>query len=98
MSPLASPKYAFKEALIHATPAEAGIYLLYFGTTLLYAGIAKGESQHDTLRGLLLAHFHGELKPDVATDYRWEINSDPELRLAELLELLPSRPPYNLGR
>ena len=105
MSPLASPKYAFKEALIRAAPEDAGVYVLYFGDTLLYIGMAKGPERQgdgrenpDTIRGRLLAHFHGELKPDLATHYRWEIHGDPELRVAELLDLLPKAPPYNLGR
>ncbi len=106
MSPLASPKYAFKESLIQAAPEDAGVYLLYYGDTMLYVGTAKGQgnpdtppdTMRDTIRGRLLAHFHGDLKPDMATHYRWEIHSDPDLRVAELLEMLPKKPPYNVGR
>lgn len=103
MSPLASPKYAFKESLIQAAPEDSGVYLLYFGDTMLYIGLATGKTNlgrenPDTIRGRLLAHFHGELKPDVATHYRWEIHSDPQLRVAELLEMLPKKPPYNAER
>jgi hypothetical protein len=95
---LASPKYAFKEALIHTAPEAAGVYAIYFAADLLYVGIAKGEGQEnpDTIRARLLAHFHGDAKPAVATHYTWETTSQPEMRLAELFALLgPYRPPYN---
>lgn len=97
---LASPKYAFKEALIHTSPEETGIYALYFGGAVLYVGSAlgRGAGNPQSLRGRLLAHLHGELKPDVATHYRWEIHAAPDLRLAEVLEALGAdRPPYNKG-
>lgn len=95
---LASPKYAFKEALIHTSPEETGVYVLYFGADILYVGSApgRGPGSPHSLRGRLLAHVHGELKPAVATHYRWEIHAAPDERLAEVLDALGAdRPPYN---
>lgn len=95
---LASPRYAFKEAVIHTSPEETGVYALYFGADLLYVGGApgRGPGNPDSLRGRLLAHVHGELKPALATHYRWEIHPAPDARVAEVLEALrPDRPPYN---
>ncbi|HET7672703.1 MAG TPA: hypothetical protein VFK84_20000 [Burkholderiales bacterium] len=97
---LASPKYAFKEALIHTAPEETGVYALYFGADILYVGSARGRGVNnpESLRGRLLAHLFGELKPDVATHYRWQIHAAPDVRLAEILDALGAdRPPYNNG-
>ena len=96
MAPLASPRYPFKEAVIFTVPDEAGVYTLYFGFELLFIGTARGREQGETLKTQLLAHAAGELKPVVATHFKWEISREPEKRLAEILELLgPRLPPYN---
>ena len=95
---LASPKYAFKEAVLRAAPEDAGVYALYFGSDILYLGTAKGRGPEnpDTIRARLLAHLHGELKPTVATHYAWEIHAFPEVLLSEVLAGLPEAlPPYN---
>ena len=92
---LASPRYAFKEAVVAGAPDDPGLYAIYFGEHLLYVGVAPG-SGGDSIRARLLLHVEGELKPSVATHCTWEITSQPEKRLAELLELLrPKLPPYN---
>jgi len=92
---LASPTYPFKEAVISGAPDDAGLYAIYFGEHLLYIGAAPGGAGQ-TIRACLLRHIEGELKPSVATHYKWEISSRPEKRLAELLKLLgPHLPPYN---
>ena len=96
MAPLASPRYPFKEAVIFGVPDESGVYSLYFGYDLLYVGIARGRAHAETLKSKLLAHAAGELKPSIATHFKWEITHEPEKRLAETLELLGrALPPYN---
>jgi hypothetical protein len=96
MALLASPRYAFREAVIGATPEDPGLYALYFGEHLLYLGVAEGADAGNTIRGCLAAHLSGELSPSVATHYTWEISSHPRRRFAELMSLLGAElPPYN---
>ena len=96
MALLASPKYQFKDALIHAAPDDPGVYALYFGDDLLYIGAARGWNSADTIRSHLLAHVRGEAKPSMATHYKWELHRNPDMRLTEILAMLePKMPPYN---
>jgi hypothetical protein len=96
--PLASPRYAFKQVVIEGAPDDPGVYALYFGDDLLYIGLAQGRGREnpDTIRSRVMAHLEGELKPSLASHYKWEISSDPQTRLAEISRRLgPKLPPYN---
>ena len=96
MSPLASPRYPFNEAVIIAVPDEPGVYSLYFGDDLIYIGAARGRPHAQTLKSQLIAHARGELEPAIATHFKWEVTHEPEKRLAEMLALLGrALPPYN---
>ena len=87
---LTNTRHPFKEAVIHGAPDEPGVYVLLFGFDILYVGLAR-----DTIRGSLLAHAGGELKPSIATHYQCEAVAAAEAAHAEVLQRLPIVPPYN---
>jgi hypothetical protein len=80
--PIASPRYPFTHAAIAGAPDDPGVYALIRDQQVVFYGIAVGVA---TIQSRLQSHLSGNIHPDQATHYAWEIARDPERRLAELL-------------
>ncbi len=83
---IAADKIQFTDANIKEAPAEAGVYVLYEGETIIYFGRAQGGDV--TIRSRLEDHEVGREGPCTknATGFKVEITSSAITREKELLE------------
>ncbi|MEE9128919.1 MAG: hypothetical protein V3T84_02800 [Phycisphaerales bacterium] len=83
---IAADKIQFTDANIKEVPAEAGVYALFEGETIIYFGRAQGGDV--TIRSRLADHKAGREGPCTknATVFKVEITSSAVTREKELLE------------
>ncbi len=83
---ITADKIQFTETDIKEAPAEAGVYVLYEGETIIYFGRAQGGDV--TIRSRLTDHREGREGPCTknATAFQVEITSSAVEREKELLE------------
>ncbi len=83
---ITADKIQFTDANIKEAPAEAGVYVLYEGETIIYFGRAQGGDV--TIRSRLEDHRAGREGPCTknATGFKVEITSSAITREKELLE------------
>ena len=83
---IAADKIQFTDANIKEAPAEAGVYVLYEGETIIYFGRAQGGDV--TIRSRLEDHEAGREGPCTknATAFKVEMTSSAVEREKELLE------------
>ncbi len=83
---IAADQIQFTDANIKEVPAEAGVYALYEGETIIYFGRAQGGDV--TIRSRLADHKAGREGPCTknATVFKVEITSSAVTREKELLE------------
>lgn len=83
---IAADKIQFTDANIKEVAAEAGVYSLYEGETIIYFGRAQGGEV--TIRSRLTDHREGREGPCTknATAFNVEITSSAVAREKELLE------------
>ena len=80
--PLGKPRYPFTPKMVDGAPGDAGVYILYRGTRVLYIGRATD------IRARLREHGDGTVCEcsKAATHYSWEIVLQPRVRELELLQ------------
>jgi|SRR5581483_4112162 len=91
--PLLSRKWPYLDYVVRSAPTDAGLFALWSGEELLFAGIAASG-----IRGELLRHFRGDVSPITknADHFSWELSREPEKRLKEVLaqfHAINGRPP-----
>src|SRR5262245_39313051 len=84
--PITSAQFPFTGIMIALAPQEAGVYVLWRESDMIYVGRAAGG--RSTICSRLIDHYSGLNGPCTqrATHYGWEISPNPEQREVELLE------------
>ena len=86
---LASPQYTFEPWAIKGAPDDPGLFALYRRGELVCIGVAKGNSEHNTIRARLLALYQdAAATAGGITHYQWEITSQPDLKRSLYLKQL----------
>ena len=82
--PLLSRKWPFLDYVVNAAPNDAGLYALWSGDEMLFAGLAGALGG---IRRELQRHWRGEVNliTQNADHFSWELSSEPEKRLMEVL-------------